>query len=61
MSVHTTADEKLDIVKESVDCAILNISEMVINKCWGWENYTKEYQTNLRNVMNQLLDIRDNL
>lgn len=39
MSVKTTADESIDSAKESIRKAIKNISNLVVDACWGYEEY----------------------
>ena len=59
MSVETTADEQIVFIKEHIDTAIEILSDIIIKRVWGWEDFNKEYQNDLKDTLNQLLDIRD--
>ena len=61
MSVTTTADDKLVKIREDVESAVEQLSDIVINRCWGWEDFSREYQGQLRENLNTLLDLRDEL
>lgn len=59
MGVRTTADEKRDKTKEHVQEATECLSEIVIGRCYGTDEYSIEYLNKLRGVLIGLLDIRD--
>lgn len=61
MSVTTTADEKVDSVRTNVREATKALAEVVIEDCWGADEFTPEFKTTLREVMNDLLDIKNRL
>lgn len=61
MSVTTTADEKLVRIRADIESAVKQLSEIVIGRCWGWEDFSSEYQAKLRVYFNILLDLRDEL
>lgn len=61
MGFKTTADEKLDKAKENIKDAIENLSEILIHECYGWEEYTSDYQLKLDNAFNALRKIKADL
>ena len=61
MSVRTDADEKRDEAVQYLGFTIKAISEIVIERVWGWDSFNKEYQSKLREHLNTLMSIRDDL
>jgi len=59
MSVTTTADEELVEVRKEIESSVKRLSKIVIDRCWGWEDFTHQYQVKLRARLNTLLDLRD--
>lgn len=59
MSVRTTADEKRDKAEEHVQEAIECLSEIVIGRCYGADEYNVKYLNKLRGTLIGLLDMRD--
>lgn len=59
MSVRTTADEKRDAAKDNIENAIKNLSEIVVDKVWGYDDFTKEYKKELLMATLKLIEIRD--
>jgi hypothetical protein len=54
MGVRTTADEKRDSACEHVEAAIKDLSEILIDKCWGHDCYTREYYEGLERAFKRL-------
>lgn len=61
MSVRTEADEKLDETRDHLNHAIESLSEIVVDRCWGWDQFNDEYQEKLQQTLNALLKIRQDL
>jgi len=61
MGVNTTADGHRDQAKANIVEAINHLSAIVINQCWGHDEYNTEYQCVLKKTLLQLIDIRDEL
>ena len=61
MSVTTTADEHLDSAKENIQSAIKNLSEIVVEQCWGSEEYNQGFRDTLRKTHFELLELRDRI
>ena len=59
--VMTTADEKKNSACSHIQTAINDLSDIIIHKCWGYEDFTTEYKTTLHYCLNDLLKIRDRL
>lgn len=59
MGVRTTADDKVDEAKDHVQKAIECLSEVVIRKCYGTDEYSVDYLNRLRKQLVVLLEIRD--
>jgi hypothetical protein len=61
MSVRTVADEKLEAFKKHLDNAIPCLSEIVCGRCWGHEDFSKEYHEKLKQSLIDCLEIRERL
>lgn len=61
MGVRTTADEQLDKAAEGVSNAISALGEIVINQCWGHEDYKSDYRETIKTALMDLISIRDRL
>ena len=61
MGVHTTADEHRDAALDKIQGSIRAISEIVINNCWGSEDYGADYRLALKKSLMELIEIRDRL
>jgi len=59
--VTTTADDKLVKIRASIESIIKQLSEIIIDRDRGWEDFSLGYQDNLRNALNTFLDLRDEL
>jgi len=61
MGVNTNADEHRDSAAGHVSDAIRDLSEIVINECWGHDDCGQDYKDMLRKTLMQLIEIRDKL
>lgn len=61
MGIQTTADDHRDAALNNIQEAIRNISKIVIEECWGLEEYKKEYQETLSDVLSELIKMRGRL
>lgn len=61
MSVQTEADEKIDQASRQVQAALTSLNEVVVERCWGHENYTLEYKKKLARAHALLVEARDEL
>ena len=61
MSTETRADIVLEEAKTNIQFAIEKLSEIVINKCYGYDEFNVDYRTKIATSFNVLLSIRDNL
>jgi len=61
MSVQTTADYNLKSANEHITEAIKNISEIVIERCSGSDEYRKDYLLVIQDVLFMLLDVKRKL
>lgn len=61
MSVTTTADERLADAKTHISTAISCLSDIVIDKCWGVEDFSKLYYEDIRKALYDLIEIRDRI
>lgn len=58
MSVRTTADEKLDEVRNHITAALKAMDEVVIQRCWGWDDFNDEARARHRQLFRDLADMR---
>ena len=61
MSVTTTADERLNDAKDNIQSAIKNLSEIVIEECWGAEEFSSEFSATLRKALSEMIEVRESL
>lgn len=59
--VTTTADEKLFDAREHIQGAIESLSEIVVGQCWGHDDYNSDTRKKHREVLNELLELREKL
>ena len=59
MSVRTTADEKVDEARSHVGDAVKCLSEIVIDKCWGHDDFNEEFRKKVKSVFLQLLELQE--
>lgn len=58
MSVNTAADDALANAKYSVNEAIKELSKILIDECWGHDEYKKEYYEAMNEAFTQLREIK---
>ncbi len=61
MSVRTTADEKVDLAEENIRTAAMALANVVIDECYGYEEYSIEWKDSLRSVLNDLIMLKEKL
>ncbi len=61
MSVQTTADDHLDNAKADVQTAIKHLSEIIIDRCCGWNEYSADYREGIAQSLADLIVVRDRL
>jgi hypothetical protein len=61
MTFITEADKELNEVRESVNKAILSLSEIITGKVNGYKDYHEKFRNDLRMVFNDLLVIKEKL
>lgn len=57
----TQADEHRNKAREDIDSAIKNLSEIIVDKVWGWDDYKKDYLQELKEVFVELIKIREKI
>lgn len=58
MSVLTTADEKLDQAKAAIQTAAEALAEITIQRCYGHDTYTEDYQREIAAALVHVCDAR---
>lgn len=58
VSVQTTADEELENTRESVRSAIKSLSRILVDECWGHEEFNPEFTFKLKAAFTQLMEIK---
>lgn len=61
MGVRTTADEKLDRASEYIKAAATDLSALVIDECWGCDDYKPDYEATIREALNTLIELKGKL
>jgi len=61
MSVATTADMKITSAREHVAAAIKDLTEILIDECWGHDELSEEYKVILEKTFNHLRQIKREL
>lgn len=61
MSVQTTADENLNSIREHINESIKDLGDIVVDQCWGHDEFNEDFLKDLRKTFNSLLDICDTL
>lgn len=61
MSVRTSAQENRDDAKKDINDAIKQLSEIVIDEIYGWDEFTSEYLETLKDILFKLLEIKKEL
>jgi hypothetical protein len=61
MSVRTTADERLDSAYTHIKDAVKDLSSVIIDECWGYDDYREDYKNMLHEVMQELILLKKRL
>jgi predicted nucleic acid-binding Zn-ribbon protein len=61
MGVRTEADERLDSARERIQGAIEDLSEIVIRRCWGHDEFTSTAQKNILKAHQEMMALRHRL
>lgn len=57
----TTADEKLASAKQHIEDAIKDLSEILIDKVWGWDEFRDGVWVVLQASLFELMELRNKL
>lgn len=58
MGVVTDADEKIDEARDSSDKALKALNEIVVNECFGHDDYNDEFTQKIHKAHSMLIQIR---
>jgi len=58
MSVVTQADEDLKQIKRDIDSVAKRLSGVIIDKPWGWDQYSDLFHLDAIRWLNQLLTVQ---
>jgi hypothetical protein len=61
MSVQTRADQNRDDAIDHIQEAIKNLSDIVIGKCWGHDEFSDEYRQKIRKTLYALIELEEDL
>lgn len=61
MGVYTTADERLDSAASHIKDAIKDLSTIVIDECWGFDEYNSSYKDEIYDAMQKLIALKKQL
>jgi len=59
--VVTTADESMAEVNCAFDTVLQGLSRVVVEECWGYEDYNDDFKAVLRDVFRVMLEQRARL
>ena len=57
----TTADERLNSASEHLKAAGMDLAAVVIDECWGYDDYGLDYQIAIRQALNAVIELRGKL
>ncbi len=57
----TDADRLLINIKSNLNLIVDDMSEIIVSKIQGYDDYSEVHKMKLRRIFNQLLDMRDEL
>lgn len=58
MSVYTTADAHRDRVRQQISEAIKDLTAILIDECWGHDEYSEEYLQVLEQAFTDLREMK---
>jgi hypothetical protein len=58
MSVRTEADDQLDRTREHVLGAIMALNKILIEECWGHDEYNEAFRNDIQDANIKLLEVR---
>jgi hypothetical protein len=61
MAVQTSADDALDSAKSHVQMALECLSKIVVQRCWGANDFSAEYQQQIAAAFTTLMAVREGL
>ncbi len=61
MGVRTAADERLDSAHQHIKEAIRDLSSIVIEECWGHDEFREDYTETIHEVMQELISLKKKL
>lgn len=56
--MRTKADELRDNAKKHIRDAIICLTEMVVDRCDGMDEYRQDYQDKLKECLNELISVK---
>jgi hypothetical protein len=61
MGVTTTADERLESAKDHLRAAGIDLAAIVIDECWGYDDYSPDYKIAIRQALNTVMELKGKL
>lgn len=61
MSVRTAADEKREEAHAHVDQAVKALAAILVDRCWGYDEWTPAFQRCLAEAFTKLMEIERDL
>lgn len=61
MGVQTTADNHIDEVRKNIAEAVKHLNAVLVEGCWGADEYRKDYHDKLVDMQAQLLKMQRDL
>lgn len=61
MSVKSAAQENVESAVRDINSAITNLAKVVVEQCWGTDEFKNHYKDALKQSFQQLIEIRDKI
>ena len=61
MSVKTAAQENIDNAVRDINSAITNLAKVVVDQCWGTDDFKDYFKSALKQSFQELIEIRDRI
>lgn len=61
MSVKSAAQENVESAVRDINSAITNLAKVVVDQCWGTDDFKDIFKADLKQSFHELIEIRDRI